>query len=456
MENLERLDSNFFQKKYLHTEKILKGRYTQMLNQLGLVTDGNHLTIAAEYSTNDGIRYLRGQDVSTDMFIDERNAVYIPESEFNKLKRSHIFRNDVLVTIVGANTGCVGFVHSPPSKLTANCKLGIARVNDDINSAYLYLFLITKFGQNQIHRNIRGGGQTGLILPDFRALKIVRLSKDFENIVAESVLQVHRLFESSKVAYSNTVNYFLEQLGLLNWTPTKSTINVKSIKESFYNTGRLDAEYYQPKYSEIVEHVKQRPFDYLGNLVQIRKSIEPGSDAYLTEGIPFIRVADLSKFGLSAPEIFLDPNEYDIDTLMPKKDSVLLSKDGSVGVAYKMEEDKMVITSGAILHLTVTDKKILPDYLCIVLNSMVVQFQAERDAGGSIIQHWKPEEIKQVVVPILPFDIQEKITSLVQESFSMQQQSKQLLEVAKHAVEIAIEENEDAAIRWLNQQNTKQ
>ena len=67
------------------------------------------------------------------------------------------------------------------------------------------------------------------------------------------------------------------------------------------------------------------------------KSIEPGSDAYCEKGIPFIRVADLSKFGLSEPAVYLNKLEFK-DTIRPQKDTILLSKDGSVGIAYKMEE----------------------------------------------------------------------------------------------------------------------
>ena len=70
-----------------------------------------------------------------------------------------------------------------------------------------------------------------------------------------------------------------------------------------------------------------------------------------------------------------------------------------------MKEDSEVITSRPILHLTVKDvNEILPDYLVLVINSSIVRLQAERDAGGSIIQHWKPSEIGDVLIPI--FDIQ--------------------------------------------------
>ena len=125
-------------------------------------------------------------------------------------------------------------------------------------------------------------------------------------------------------------------------------------------------------------------------------------------------------------------------------------KDGSVGIAYKLAENKKIITSGALLHLTVKDKRtVLPDYLTLVLNSNIVQMQAERDSNGAIIQHWKPSEIENVVVPVLEMEQQKKIVELVQKSFALRKQSKQLLEDAKCAVEMAIEQGEDIALKWL-------
>jgi type I restriction enzyme, S subunit len=185
----------------------------------------------------------------------------------------------------------------------------------------------------------------------------------------------------------------------------------------------------------------------------VKKSIEPGSDAYQEEGVPFIRVSNLNKMGLSEPDIHLDGTKYK-DVIKPLKDTILISKDGTVGIAYKVTEDTNAITSGAILHLSIKPEKrddVKPDYLTLVLNSKVVQMQAERDAGGSILQHWKPSEIEQVEIPIIDIQIQEKIASLVSESFTLKKQSEQLLETAKRAVEIAIEENEGVAMQFINQ-----
>lgn len=91
----------------------------------------------------------------------------------------------------------------------------------------------------------------------------------------------------------------------------------------------------------------------------------------------------------------------------------------------------------------------MPDYLALVLNSKIVQLQAERDSGGSIINHWRLPEIEMVLIPMLDYDIQNQISQKVQESFKLRKDSKNLINVAIRAVELAIEKNEEYASQWL-------
>ncbi len=225
-------------------------------------------------------------------------------------------------------------------------------------------------------------------------------------------------------------------------TPTEqqsqTICTYKKFSNSFQASGRLDAEYYQPKYDYLFNELKFFKTKTIRQIATLSKSIEPGSDAYCEKGIPFVRVADLSKFGLSESAIRLDELEFK-DALRPQKDTILLSKDGSVGIAYKVDEPLNVITSGAIVHLNITDREVLSDYLTLVINSIVVRLQAERDAGGSIIQHWKPSEIEDVIIPILPMSEQEKISKMLRHSFTLRKESHHLLEQAKHLVENSIE-----------------
>ena len=52
---------------------------------------------------------------------------------------------------------------------------------------------------------------------------------------------------------------------------------------------------------------------------------------------------------------------------------------------------------------------------------------------------------------IINYTKQQEIATLVEESFRLKKQSEQLLETAKRAVEIAIEENEEIAMFFLKE-----
>lgn len=250
------------------------------------------------------------------------------------------------------------------------------------------------------------------------------------------------LQEKSAMELHIAIYVLLHEVGIISNDAKVKVSNVvcscKKLSDSFLASGRLDAEYYQPKYDLLFEKLKGFPTATIKEIATIQKSIEPGSDAYQEEGIPFIRVANLSKFGLSNSDVKLDTTQF-ADTIRPQKDTILLSKDGSVGIAYKMEETQDVITSSAILHLQLTTPNVLPDYLTLVLNSIVVKLQAERDAGGSIIQHWKPSEIEHVIIPILPMNEQQMITNNIKQSFKMREDAQDLLLQAKCIIETAIE-----------------
>jgi type I restriction enzyme S subunit len=52
--------------------------------------------------------------------------------------------------------------------------------------------------------------------------------------------------------------------------------------------------------------------------------------------------------------------------------------------------------------------------------------------------------------------IKKYVTALITQSFALKKQSEHLLEVAKRAVEIAIEQDEAAAMRWIVEQTGEQ
>lgn len=314
---------------------------------------------------------------------------------------------------------------------------------------YLCAYLNCKYGVWDIKRRARQSiNQTNVNPEEVKEIEIPLLDKDIQSKIKDCFVSANDLRLKAKAAYDDASNYLNLILGLDHLILAEQSTTQKKftdIKASW----RFDAEYYQPKYDELFERLKPYQTKRLSEIVSIKKSIEPGSEAYENEGIPFIRVANLTKFGISDTDVYLSPEKYK-DVNRPKKDTILLSKDGSIGIAYKVDSNMDIITSGAILHLSLTDPEVMPDYLTLVLNSIIVKMQAERDAGGSIIQHWKPSEIENVIIPILDPEAQQEITNKIRDSFKLRRESARLLNLAKAAVEIAIEQGEDKAMDLLN------
>lgn len=450
----KRIDSEYFKKEYLENEAIIKikDNYAFLENFIVKMT-GGATPLGADYPDK-GIPFLRVQNIMQNYFNVE-DIVYISQQDDEYLKRSRLKFNDVLLTITGISYGKSAVVER--DLVGANINQYSVKIEvKNINPYFLSTFLNSKFGKLQSDKKITGVTRPALDYQSIKKFLIPIFPMEFQLEIQNLVKDSHKALEESKELYKKAEETLYLELGLdlknplqslldskTNNTTKSLNISIRTLKESFLKTGRLDSEYYQKKYEINEKIIMNKKYTVLDNLVSITKSIEPGSNLYKNKGIPFIRVANLTQYGLSEADVFLDEKDFFpqyLQILYPKKDTILFSKDGSVGVAYCVKEDKEVITSGAILHLNIKDKEnILPEYLTLFLNSIFVKLQAQRDCGGSIISHWRIEDIKKVLVAILDIKTQEKIAKYIQESFNLRKKSKQLLDNAKIKVEEQIQ-----------------
>lgn len=385
--------------------------------------------------------------------------------------RRKVQTNDVMISSIEGSLQSCAIVS--PQYDNALCSTGFYVLSSDkINAETLLVLFKSSLMQQILKKNCSGTILTAINKDELLNICLPIVDEKIQLQIAEYVRQSNELreqatqllaqaksnveleiennsfnineleFEGGGLSLLEKSAYFIR---LAEWTlleslifAQKTNVSIRSLSQSFGLSGRLDAEYYHPKFERLLHKLKQQNCKTLGELVDLQKSVEVGSENYRDEGLPFVRVADFSKFGIGQTNKFVNPADY-TDIIRPKKDTILLSKDGTVGIAYRVPSDMEVITSGAIVHLSLKTDEILPDYLALVLNSKAVQLQAERDAGGSIIQHWKPSEILEVVIPILPKDIQKMIADKVQMSFELKNQSENLLAQAKILVENEIE-----------------
>lgn len=448
-----RLDAEYYQKKYLKYQEMVFAKNSCSMKDVChfLIGPFGSAYNTKKYVDTPGYRYIRGQDIKP-FVLQESSPRYMAKADYLRLNKYALKESDILISVVGTlGNACI--VQKKELPAIFSCKSTAVRV-DKLNPYYLLAYLNSTYGRQLLLRKERGAIQKGLNLDDLKVLDVPQFSESFQKGIQEIATEALQTMSGGNALYFNTQQLLAGKLHFNPSTISPKGITKKSLSESFGASGRLDAEYYQPKYDDLFALLDKLPTMQLGSIVGITKSIEPGREYYGDEGVPFIRVSDVSTMGIDAPSIKIPKTTVpSIESLYPKRDTILFSKDGSVGIAYKMEDDVEAVTSGALLHLRVKDStKVMPDYLTLVLNSEIVRLQAERDASGAIIQHWKPSDIAKVVIPILPYELQNQIAQKVQASFALRRRAEQLIRIAVRTVEIAIEENETAAMAWAEKQ----
>lgn len=115
---------------------------------------------------------------------------------------------------------------------------------------------------------------------------------------------------------------------------------------------------------------------------------------------------------------------------------VHITKDGKLVIFHDASVERTSNGTGFIKNMTYDE----------LLSLDIGAWKSPEFAGHPVI---KDEDVLNMPIPILGDDIKQDVVAKVNESASLRRQSKQLLEYAKQAVEMAIEQGEDIALAWL-------
>lgn len=435
LEGAHRLDAEYYQPEYLEIRKKLQS--APILGSLftGMIRDP--MGYGFDYEAF-GVPYYRIDDL-LDPFLND-NPVFISEAVHQKLKRTQLRYGDLIMAVRGATIGRLG-LFADKSEANISPNVIILRPKDTAWSKYYTIFISSRLGKTQIEWMLAGTGQPTITTDQIRELRIPLSKKLKEQIDTLYDDAVYR-FGKSRNFYSQAEHLLLEELGLKDFKADDDLYSIVKFSD-IKAAGRMDAEYFQPKYEKLTSLIRANKGMALDELASIKKGFEPGSEAYQDEGKLFIRVSSLSKDGITDKD-----QKYLTDDLYqklkkdyePKVGEILLTKDATPGIAYAVKEPIEGVIASGVLRLKLKEN-IEPEYLALAINSFVGQAQVERGAGGSIIAHWKPDQVKELQIPILPKPIQQKIAQLARQSHEARKKAKALLEEAKQKVERLIEDS---------------
>ena len=230
----------------------------------------------------------------------------------------------------------------------------LVRFNTDKNiilPEYLNVFLNCKYGVLDIKRRARQSiNQTNVNPEEVKEMQIPILSMELQDRLRECLISASGKEKQSKNLYISSENLLISELGLENFNPSNEKISIKSLKESFLKTGRLDSEYYQVKYDEYLQKIKLNKHTTISNEFDlIKEKMKSGLGSYNYIEIGDVNVSD----GRSKPNLIAEEDLPANAKILPMKRRFIISKvRPNRGAVSIIEEDySNLVVSGAFAVL---------------------------------------------------------------------------------------------------------
>ena len=251
--------------------------------------------------------------------------------------------------------------------------------------------------------------------------------------------------------YASAETLLLETLDMETFSPRPEGINIKSFKDSFAVTGRLDAEYYQLKYEDFERTVFNHPagFTKIAAEFDLVKDISKREkDSY-----NYIEISDVNVSDGEASFNWMDVEQLPANAKQEvRRGDLIISKvrpnRGAVAIINFDATDLIVSGAFTVLHEKASSV-FSSETLKVLLRTRIYRDWMLKFNIGTQYPVIRDEDILNMPIPRIDEKTQTKISKFIQQSFAHKIESERLLDVAKRAVEIAIEQDENAGMSYI-------
>ncbi len=443
----KRLDPQF----YINRVKI---KNSVKLSTLVKVKGGKRIPKGKYYSeTPTEYQYLRVSDMQDFGLINWDGLKFIPEDVYYFLERYKVEKGDVIISIAGT-VGKTAVIEKEIKNtiLTENCAILEIRDKSKLLPKYLHILLELSTSKRQIEL---GFIQTTIPKLGFDKIEQLQLpsipsiEKHFEIIeyYDKSIAQKQQNEAQAEKLLASIDDYLLNELGINLPEPPENTLENRMFTTSLQEiTGdRFDPFYHQTYFQNIFTSIKKckYPTSQIGkNILRYEKGIEVGSNEYTSDGVPFVRVADINDFSInyenSDKKISQEKFEQLKNKFKPITGEILYSKDGTIGFCVVVEEEKDYIISSGILRIT-CNSNLNNYFLKYLLSTKLYKQIADRVSIGTVIKHLTIEEWIKILIPIPPLskqqEIADHITGIRQQAQQLKDKTSELLKQASEEIE---------------------
>ncbi|CAM0124594.1 conserved hypothetical protein [Stenotrophomonas maltophilia] len=441
-----RLDPEYFQKQHLHDEEqiaLRKGMFSSA-EQLKISVDASafYPSIEEFYGTGE-FPFYRVGDV--DGIVDEARALCIPEdlcAQFPTLKQ--VEPGDILFTKGGA-IDRAGYVKSAGAVSRDLIFLDTHRLPKNSRLCLFAYFRTTLF-RRMLTRSSSQTAQSHLTITLVRELPFFVGSDALGDAVSHAIEGAYAHLDEAKRCVSAAETLLLESLGLANWTPLEPlayTARASTVSAA----ARFDARFFAPRIQALIDllAVDGRT---------IADVAEPRREKFrqdVCKDFDYIEISDIDGSGAATSTQLASEAAPSRAAWHVRAGDIITSTVRPIrrlSAQITPVQDGFVCSSGFVV---VKPRDIAPEVLLTYLRLPVICELLDLFASASMYPSITDADIFNLPLPNIPAIVAEQVTKNVTAAKSAKARAAGLLEAAKRAVEIAIEDGESAAMVYLDQ-----
>lgn len=444
-----RYESEFFLKRYLSEEHALARWGIKPLGNFATITDGPHGYHVVDEASP--IAMLTAK-CAKDWFSDRSSADTIASWVDAENKRSSLEENDIILSTRGT-VGLAALVVK--ESLPANIDQDVARISWGDKKTYSPEFIIaylnSRFGQDRISRYSSGMVQQGLSLQKVREIPIPALPATVCQAISETVRNALQCRRSANSLLEQSEQLLVRALDLENWQPPNPLTYSQSSTNAF-KAERFDAEYFHPAKTAAQAFLQAQAGKPLSAMFRSVRELWQPENAPANEAVRNYDLNDALSPFLDDAKTPAYPAEIASTKKRLQKGDIVVSRLRSylkeIAVVQTKGEEPMVCSTEFIV-LRPKAGAIPVEALLVYLRSTLPQLIFKWSQDGSNHPRFDEKELLNLHVPDIVASISEELSDSVKAATRARQHATELLEAAKRAVEIAIEDSEAAALAYL-------
>jgi hypothetical protein len=400
------------------------------------------LTNNFEYQES-GVPFLRCVNIKNG-FVSFGDCLYIDEEAHKLLHKSAVSPETVLLTMSGSVGNAA--VALPEWSYPINSNQDIAKIRTrDVNPYYLAAFLGSRYGQLQMERLPVGSVQQHIFLWMIEAMVVARIDPTVEARIGDVIRSAYVQRGRTVAQIARAEGALSATLGLADWSPPEplSYSNSVAIVRS---AGRLDAEYFAPRIRELIDRLGQQG-QVLGDVAPSRRE---KFDASLPGVFEYIEISDLTGDGTTSSTRLerteapsratwhVRPGDVVTSTVRPIRRLSALIEDS---------QDGFVCSSGFVV---LRPERVRPEVLLTYLRLPVFCELMDLHTSASMYPAISEKDLLRLPFASPDDPTEAAICDAVRKARDARRRAVELIESARRAVEIAIEQDEVAALRFLD------